>query len=357
MKERRSPAIWYLVQYAAFFLWALFTVSGLAVRRRYDVVQVDTVPDLLVFSALVPRLRRMPVVLFSLELMPEMTAARLRLGPGDPCVRLAVRMERAATAWADRVIHVTDHGRRIMGARGVDASRITVIPNSHRIGDVPAAKQPREPVLILPTTLIERYGAQVAIRAMAELRQDRPDVTLQILGDGEYRPALIALTKQLGLEGNVVFSPGYLPWRQAMEQVRQATIGIVPVISDGYGELLVPNKVYEFVFMEIPFACSRLPGIEAYLPPDAVAYFEPGDVAGLVAQIRRLISDPDQARQQATRAKRAMAALAWETVSTRYLETLGVAPVTRRAASAAAARPATGSRAARTARETARHGR
>src|SRR5438093_938582 len=83
MWQRRSPAIWYPLQYLAFFAWALFVVSGLALRRRYDVVQVDNIPDLLVFSTLVPRLRRMPIVFFMYELMPEMTATRLSLGASD----------------------------------------------------------------------------------------------------------------------------------------------------------------------------------------------------------------------------------------------------------------------------------
>jgi glycosyltransferase involved in cell wall biosynthesis/peptidoglycan/xylan/chitin deacetylase (PgdA/CDA1 family) len=329
MKERRSPALWYPVQYAVFFLWALFVVSGLAWRRRYDVVQVDNVPDFLVFSALVPRLRRMPVIFFVFELMPEMTAARLHLGPDDIRLRLVTRLQRAALAWADRVITVSERLRRIMGERGLDATRITVVPNSHPLGDLPAAVPSRTPVLILPTTLIGRYGAQVAIRAMAELRHEWPDLTLRILGDGEYRSRLVALTEELGLQRHVSFSPGFVPWRQAVEEVRRATIGIVPIISDGYGELMLPNKVCEFVFLEIPFACSRLPSIEEHLPADAVAYFEPGDAAGLAAQIGRLLRNPEQARLQAKRARRAMADLEWESASQRYLGALGVASTSR----------------------------
>src|SRR5947209_6674989 len=97
-------------------------------------VEVDNVPDFLVFSALVPRLRRVPVIFFVFELMPEMTAARLHLGPDDLRLRLVSRLQRAALAWADRVITVSERLRRIMGERGLDATRITVVPNSHPLG-------------------------------------------------------------------------------------------------------------------------------------------------------------------------------------------------------------------------------
>ena len=326
MRERRSPALWYPIQYSLFFLWAFWVVSALGLRRRYDVVQVDSLPDFLVFSAVVPRLRRMPVVFFLLELMPDMMAARLDLSAGDPRVRLVCWLERKATQYADRVLTVSDRLRRIMASRGLDPARVTIVPNSHPLDDMPARQTPSTPVLILPTTLIKRYGAQVAIRAVAELRHEWPDLVLEILGDGEYRSTLVALTEQLGLQKHVTFTPGFIPWRQAVERVRRATLGIVPIIADGYGDLMLPNKVCEFVFMDVPFACSRLAGIEEHLPDDAVAYFEPGDSSGLAAQIHRLLSHPEQARQQARRARLAMADLAWEKASRRYLEALGVAP-------------------------------
>ena len=327
MWQRRSPAIWYPLQYLAFFAWALFVVSGLALRRRYDVVQVDNIPDLLVFSTLVPRLRRMPIVFFMYELMPEMTATRLSLGASDRGLRLVYLLERAATRWADRIITVSDRLRRILAGRGVDPARVSVVANSFAIGDLPPRVEPNRPVLILPSTLIERNGGQVAIRAVAELVRDWPDLTLRILGGGEYRATLIALTNQLGLQKHVSFSDGFVPRSEAVREIRRSTLGLVPLLPDGYGQLMLPNKVFEFVFMDIPFVCSRLPAIEEHLPGDAVAYFEPGDVASLAGQIRRLLRDPQAARQQAARARRAMAELSWAHGSRRYLDALGVAAV------------------------------
>jgi glycosyltransferase involved in cell wall biosynthesis len=326
LKPRRDPAYWYLLQYAIFFLWALVAASGLGLRRRYDIVQVDTLPDLLVFSALVPRLRGVPVVLYVYDLMPEMTAVRLGIDGDDRRVKLVAAIERAATTWADRVITVTDRFRRIMAGRGLDSRKVVLVANSHPVNELPPRVPPRSPVLILPTTLIERYGVQVAIYAVDKLRRDWPDLTLRIIGDGENRADLMALAQRLGLSDHVSFSRGFVPWREAMEEVRRASIGIVPITAEGYGNLILPNKVFEFVFLEIPLVCSRLPGIQDHLPPDAVAYFEPGDAGGLAAQVHRLLTNPEVARQQAARAKVVMADLAWEHASRRYLEALGVMP-------------------------------
>jgi glycosyltransferase involved in cell wall biosynthesis len=321
---RRSPAIWYLLQYISFFVWALIVVSGLALRHRYDVVQVDTTPDFLAFSALVPRLRRMRVVLFSMELMPELTAARLRLGPRAFLVRVTALVERAATSWSDHVITVSDRCRRIMAERGLDPGKVTVVPNSHPLAGVPPACPSSPPFLVVQTSLIERYGVHVAIRALAELRDEWPDLTLQVLGEGGALVSLVNLADQLGIADRVVFSGRYLPWQEMIDRVRQATVGIVPILADGYGDLLLPNKVLELASLGVPAVCSRLPSIEEHFPPDSLAYFAPGDAAGLAAQVRHLLRDPEAGRQQALRAREAIADLEWASASRSYLRALAM---------------------------------
>jgi len=324
IKTRRTHAFWYPLHYAMFFLWALVVVSLLSLLRRYDVIEVDNTPDFLVFTTVLARLRGTRIVLFALELMPELTAARLRLDSQALPVRLATLLERAATTWVDHVIAVSELCRRILIGRGLPSDKVTVVPNSHPVADLGPSRPLEPPFLVIQTTLIERYGVHVAIEALAALRSEWPELTLRILGQGESEPMLVELTKRLGLQDRVRFSHGYLPWRPMMDQVRQATLGIVPMLADGYGDLCLPNKVLEFVALGIPVVCSRLPAIQEHFTEDCLAYFDPGDAAGLAAQVARLLADPSAARRQASLAKVAMGDLAWESVSRRYHDALGL---------------------------------
>jgi glycosyltransferase involved in cell wall biosynthesis len=199
-----------------------------------------------------------------------------------------------------------------------------VVPNSHGIADLEPARAASPPFLVIQTTLIERYGVRVAIEAMAQLAPQFPQLTLDILGEGEGEAALIELTTRLRIADRVHFSHGYLPWGQMIGRVRQATLGIVPLLADGYGDLCVPNKVLELTAVGVPTVCSRLPAIEEHFPSDALAYFEPGDASGLAAQVRRLLADPAAAGRQAARAKESMRVLSWDTAATRYLAALGL---------------------------------
>src|SRR5689334_6915451 len=62
----------YLRGYAGFFMRALWRVSVLDRRRRFDLVEAHNMPDFLVGSALVPKLRGAPLILNMHDTFPEL---------------------------------------------------------------------------------------------------------------------------------------------------------------------------------------------------------------------------------------------------------------------------------------------
>jgi glycosyltransferase involved in cell wall biosynthesis len=313
-------------EYLAFFLWSLPIAVALSLRHRYEAVLIDNTPDFLVFVAFVARWRGARIVFELFELTPELTAARLRLDRTHPALRIARWIERLATGWADHLIVVSQQCKDILVERGVDAARISILPNTPLTRAIASADQTTsEPdFLVTHCTLVERYGVQVAIRALALLRRDWPDLRLRVLGDGEYKPVLIELARELGLDDRVIFR-NFVPWSEAMAEIRQSALGIVAIVADGYGELLLPTKLLEYVDNEVPVVCARLPTIGHHFPNDSLAYFDPGDPAGLAAEADRLLRNRAEAREQARRAKIAMRAFSWDALAPRYMAALGLA--------------------------------
>ncbi len=325
VRHRRSHPLWYLFEYSLFFMFAAVIASANGLRHRYLAVHVDNLPDSMVFAALVPRLRGAPVLLNIADPMPELAAVRLRVRARHPVVRLARLVERLSAAWASTVTVPNETPcRRLVVERGTSERKVHVLPNLLPAPWAEPLPKPGPPVMMYLGTLLERYGVSVAIEALDQLRDRHPSLVLSVLGSGEHEALFKRRAEQLGLSGRVRFL-GFLPWPAAMAEVAQATVGVVPLLADGYGELMTPTKLFDFVQQGVPSVCSRLPGIEAFFPEDSVVYCEPGDARSLAAGIDWVLNNPDAALERARRAQQALVRFSWERVGQQYLELLGVA--------------------------------
>ncbi len=87
-------------------------------------------PDAIVATALVPRLRGTPVVLDVHDTFPELFATKFARPEDDPLVRLLCLEERVSAACASHVLVVTAQARNRLEDRGVGLGRTTVVMNS-----------------------------------------------------------------------------------------------------------------------------------------------------------------------------------------------------------------------------------
>jgi glycosyltransferase involved in cell wall biosynthesis len=325
--HRRGAALRYLLEYGAFFAAAVAVTSKLALRHRYELVQVDNLPDLLVFAPFLARQRGARVVFNMFELTPEMVDAGRPGRAGGVLARFARRVEAAAIRWADRVIVVSRPCHDALVGRGAPGEKLAIVVNTTTLARThlaeSEAERPDGGYLVTHGTLVLRNGTHLLLYALDLLKHARPGLRLRVIGTGEQLPALRSLAAEIGLADRVVFT-GHLPWDRALAEVRGAALGIVAVLPDAYAELMLPTNLLEYAQLGVPAICPWLPAIDAYFPADTVAYFRPGDAWALAATIDRLLSDPDAAHAQAARARDAVAGLCWERMRERYIEALGL---------------------------------
>ena len=129
VRHRRGKIARYLFEYNAFFLLASIELLRLHQRFRLRAIQVNTMPDYLVFAALIPRLLGARVVLHLHEPMPELFATMFPQRRYAWLRTLIRWSERLSLAFADRVLTVTNEMRDNVSRRGADAGKITVIVN------------------------------------------------------------------------------------------------------------------------------------------------------------------------------------------------------------------------------------
>jgi glycosyltransferase involved in cell wall biosynthesis len=331
VEHRRGSVLRYAWEYAAFTALALLKVASLHLRRRFQVVEVDNMPDILLLSALVPRLTGARLIFYVFDNMPELLQVTRGVGPRHPLFRLLATVERLAATVADRVVVTQEIARRIMQSRGIPANKLTVVLNSADeaiFTPRPPRGRPRRRgeafEIVSHGVILERYGLQVLIDALPEIAQEIPEVRVQIFGEGEYRAELEARARRNGVAHLVRFR-GFVPQEELLESLSHADLGYVGMLCD----VMLSNKLMEYVALGVPVVLSRWPTFEHYFPDDAVTYFQPGRPDDLARAIRAIYQDPERARARAERAAALYAGYRWSVQREVYLgiyaELLGAA--------------------------------
>lgn len=320
VEHRRGGVLRYAWEYVSFALLALLKVATLHLRRCFRVVEVDNMPDLLVFSALVPKLMGTPIILHIFDTMPELLAHIRKLSARHSLVRLLALFERVSTSFADFVLVTQDAARQAVLRRGVPAKKVGVVLNSAD----EAIFRPRAPrtatagetfEIITHGAMLERYGIQVLIDAMPVVLAAVPEARLQVFGEGEYRAALEARARKRGVTDRVVFR-GYTPLGELLDALARADVGYAGMLCD----LMLSNKLVEYVAVGVPAVAANWPTFAHYFPADTVSYFSPGDADGLAAAIIGLARDPARAHEQAARATVRYQSYRWSVQQEVYLD-------------------------------------
>jgi glycosyltransferase involved in cell wall biosynthesis len=298
-----------------------WSLTCLGLRRRYAAVQVNTMPDALVFVTWPLRMLRGTRVLLDLhEPAPELYRTRAGADASPFLLKALVTLERWAIRYADHAITVNDTIRRRFIERGANPAKLDVVRNVPAEGfRAPSAAAP-DPGFCLIThgTLQPRYGQDVAIRAVARLRGRIPGLHLRILGSGETGPHLHALAAGLGCGDMVSFDPP-VPYAEVPMHLLKAHVGLVPLAPGPFSELCQPNKLFEYAALRIPILAARFPAIAETMDEGCVAFFTPGDDADLAARILELYHNPARRARLAEEAGRRFEAVRWSCARTEYV--------------------------------------
>ncbi len=298
LRHRRGGIARYCFEHLAFVLLTGVAAATGQLRRRYDLVQVNTMPDTLVFAAFVPRLLGVPVLLDLHECMPECFATTFDAGPIP--VKVLSRMEQLSIRFADAATTCTDLMRDTFVGRGTPRDKITVVLNGadENVFDpdrYPAGEaRPDRLVLVSHGTIEPRYGLETIVRAVALLKDEIPGLELRIYGDGTQRDDLRRLSRELGVDGRVHFSDGFVPLDKLVAGIAEADAGVVAIERDPYRDLTLCNKMYDFITMRKPAIVSRTRSVEVYYGESCFQLFDSGDAEDLARAVRELHARPDR---------------------------------------------------------------
>lgn len=277
---------------------ALWSLTGRpAVRRaiaaaRPDVVWATCPPPSALFAAVGALERgRVPLV----AEMRDLWAGNPYFDAGSPLLR---RLERRAFDRAAVVVTVTDGcAARVRELHGDLAAPVEVLPNGFDpilLELRPTRRPPRDgrATIVHAGTL---YGDRTAVMLLRALgRADLAARTrLVLVGSVDPRTEVELLRDHGDLE--VVVEPP-MPWRAAVERVRDADVAVVINGPGTGGDMAVPSKLYEALALGTPVLALTSPGSESErllerlgqgagcAPPDAEE--------AIAASLRQLLDAP-----------------------------------------------------------------
>jgi len=307
-----------------FLLRGAFQVAIHDMQEKYDLVHVHSVPDLLVFSALCPRLRQTPVILDIRDILPEFYASKFRVSAKSWSFKFLCFIEKISAQFAGHVIVAGVEWQARLLARSVKPGESTVILNlpdrsifsrGPRVGNATGSHC----LLLYHGTLNRHQGVDIAIAAFARIKELVPQAKFHIYGDGPSKPELSRLIKRFQLEPQVVLYER-IPLRQIVAVLENAQIGIVPKRKDDFGNEAFSTKTLEFMAMGVPVIVSDTKIDKSYFDDSLVRFFHGEDVEDLANCMLDLIEHPDKRTALAGRASEFVARTDWATKKQDYLD-------------------------------------
>lgn len=294
-------------------------------QHSYDLIHVHNVPDTLVFAAIYPKWKQVPIILDIHDLLPELYASKFRIKHSSWMFKLLTWMERISAAFATHIIVANDLWCERLAARSSRPEKCSVVRNRPDLsifhGSEGEQKKPTDKFLMTyPGSLNHHQGLDVAIAAFAKVADQIPDTEFHIYGEGAAKPSLITMVKDLRLEDRIIFHD-MLPSRDVAKVMAVTDLAIEPKRStSAFGNEALSTKILEFMCLGVPVIASRTAIHQYYYDDSIIQYYDNDDADKLAAQMLRYRNDPVLRKELAAKAKRYADANTWNARKSEYLD-------------------------------------
>jgi glycosyltransferase involved in cell wall biosynthesis len=338
-KVNETSQFAYLFRILRFLFASALLLTKNQFSKRYDVIHVHSVPDFLVFAAIVPKLLGARVILDIHDILPEFYASKFGATKDSLLFRSLVWVEKLSIAFSDHVIIANHLWYDRLLSRSVAADKCSVVINypDPKIF-APRAKRPADGkfIILYPGSLNHHQGLDVAIGAFARVAGEMPGAEYHIYGEGSTKPALMQLAKDLGMDDRILFHDAR-PTEEIAEIMAASDLAVVPKrASSGFGNEAASTKIMEFMSLGVPLIVSNTK-IDTYYHDDSrVRFFESENEADLGEAMLELWSEPELRAQLVAGATQYTGQNSWTVRKQDYLSLVDRLHRPEQAASAAA---------------------
>jgi glycosyltransferase involved in cell wall biosynthesis len=319
-EQSRVASLFRLVR---FLVHSAYFIARKHLSERYDLIHVHSMPDFLVFAALVPKALGAHVILDIHDILPEFYASKFHSGQNSLLFKVLLRVERLSAAVADYIIVANDLWCERVKARSATRGNCIAIrnyPDPQRFFSRPKSGTNGKFLIVYPGTLNWHQGVDLVVRAFAKIKDTIPEAELHIYGEGPARPNLIKLADQLALDGKVIFKD-FVPTGEIAGVMAAADLAVVPKrASSPFGNEAASTKIFEFMALGVPLVVSKTKIDTYYLDDSMVKFFESDNEDDLANAIVTVARNPQLRARLASNASRYATDHTWEKKKLEYLQ-------------------------------------
>jgi glycosyltransferase involved in cell wall biosynthesis len=322
IKHERGGKLSYAYQYGAFILMSAARLTLQMLKQRYDLIYVHNMPDVLVYCGLLPKLRGAKVILDQHDPMPELMNTIFHLPEDSGSVRLMRWLEKCSIGFSDRVITVNLACKKIFAARSCPEEKVSVVMNAPdgnifpfraaRSYEVREAKSAKPFVIMYHGSLVERNGLELAVDALATLRESLPGAELRVYGRiTPYLEQVRQKAASLGIAEQFRYL-GPKRLEELVGEIEACDVGVIPNQRNSFTDINTPTRIFEYLALGKPVIAPRTPGIQDYFSPGELLFFDAGNAGQLAEQILYMHSNPVAALETTEHGQQVYLAHTWQ---------------------------------------------
>lgn len=320
--DERGPFT-YLRKLLMFFFRSAWMLTVRHLKEPYDIIHVHSVPDFEVFATLIPRLMGARVILDIHDIVPEFYASKFKVSERSFVFRWLLLVEKMSIAYSNHVIISNHLWYEKITQRSVRPEKCTTIINYPDLSIFASRGEKAQAngdfVMCYPGTLNWHQGLDLAIKAVALLRDKVPQLKFLIIGDGPDREKLKTMVREQHLENRVELR-GFVPIEEVAGTMATINLGVVPKRKDSFGNEAFSTKIMEFMAMGVPVVASRTRIDQYYFNERLVQFFDSESVEDLAAKILELVRDAAKRSSLCTEATDFIRQNNWDVRKSEYLD-------------------------------------
>jgi len=286
MQRQRKGKLNYLWKYLMFMIIAFFKVNILDLNKRYKIVHIHNMPDILIFSAIIQKLKGAKIILDLHDPMPEVYMTKYSLNSGHIIIKTLKLLERLSIGFSDMAVTPNIAFRDLFISRGCPENKMQIVMNSPQesvffqdlkkdVRNVVSQDiiDGKKFIVMFHGTIVERHGLDTAVEAFVHLKEQIPGAVFLVFGEGDFVDPFLKLRDKHNLTDFVHYY-GHVPIEDIVSVIPVIDVGLIPNKSSPFTDLNLPTRIFEYLCLGKPVIVPRTQGILDYFKEDEIYFFQ-----------------------------------------------------------------------------------